>query len=123
MAALNITSMLRKTILAGQPPTHERTDTMTRYLPPDAIREAGEALHGSRWQSALARDLLMATSRGVRAWLLDEAKCAGPSAAAILWLLRAKGYERLADRLEGRLLDMPQQNKKTTVPGARRTGA
>lgn len=36
-------------------------------MTPDLLRDAGEALYGPRWQSALARDLGV-TDRTVRRW-------------------------------------------------------
>ena len=51
------------------------------------LEKAGAALYGSRWQSALARRLLV-DSRTVRRWISGEREIPGPAIAAIELLLK-----------------------------------
>lgn len=65
------------------------------------LRETGEALYGSRWQSDLARDLHV-SDRTMRRWL-SGADSLPPGVAMDLWricLERAARLEDLTDRLK-----------------------
>jgi len=56
----------------------------------DLLREVGEALYGSRWQSDLARALGV-TDRTVRRWAAGEWQPAPAAWDAIIDLLKARG--------------------------------
>lgn len=64
------------------------------------LAEIGRALHGSQWQSALARDLGV-KARTVRRYVAGETPLPARHASKLLAALRAKAeeIERIANRL------------------------
>lgn len=65
------------------------------------LRDAGEALYGAQWQSALARDIGVA-DRTVRRWLADVDDLP-PGVALDLWRLceeRAAALDAVSARLK-----------------------
>ena len=67
-------------------------------MTPDLLREAGEALYGPLWQSALARDMKVA-DRTVRRWAAGEFGIPALLASDLRNLIRSR-QTRLAGTLE-----------------------
>ena len=59
-------------------------------MTPDLLREAGEALYGALWQSAIARDLNV-NDRTVRRWIANDSPLPTGLTAEVRQLLRQRG--------------------------------
>lgn len=79
----------------------DQLSTPVRWGVNDQLREAGELLYGSRWQSDLARDIGVA-DRTVRAWVAGERRIPPGAWVDIVALLkdRAASISRLVAKLD-----------------------
>ncbi len=62
----------------------------------EGLREAGEALYGPQWQTALATALGLSDARQVRQWLAGERKIPDRVWEDIKQLLRERGGNTIA---------------------------
>jgi hypothetical protein len=60
-------------------------------MTPDLLEEAGQALYGDLWQSALARDLNV-NDRTVRRWIANDSPLPDGLASEVTQLLRQRGF-------------------------------
>jgi DNA-binding transcriptional regulator YiaG len=66
-------------------------------MTPDLLREAGQALYGDLWQSALARDLNV-NDRTVRRWVANDSPLPNGLSDEVKQLVKQRGFV-LADVL------------------------
>jgi hypothetical protein len=66
-------------------------------MTPDLLREAGEALFGPQWQTALSRDLEV-NDRTIRRWANGQNPVPDGLAADLRALLKARGFALAAVR-------------------------
>lgn len=81
-------------------------------MTPDLLRQAGEALFGPHWQSALGRELGVA-DRTVRRWVAGDAAMPAGVRDDLIRLLQARGAE---------LVDVTNRLSKTRSNSVTRDG-